>query len=216
MTAESSKTSSGPRRVARLVILFVLLVVLPAGSWYYLSGGLNWRKKAVGELRMYAKIPPVMVIPPVGERFNDLESKVCIIYNFGYEPDLNDTTKLVMDTYQNLFTQFGLYSDETVRPDLRFVPLFEGGTAEFRSYYQTLASSDYASWRRSGGIGQWRTILENSYEQFCRDEGIKPAPAYYALTDTSGHIRRFYNAMKPNEVGRMVEHIAILLPRQQQ
>lgn len=213
--AENQEKNRRPINFGRIFLLLFVLVVLPAGSWYYLSGGLNWRKKAVSELRMYAKIRPVMVIPPVGERFDDLQSKVCVLYNFGSEPDLNDTTKLVLDTYENLFKQFGMYTDETVRPDFRLVPIFEGGTAEFRSYYQTLPSADYATWRRSGGLGSWRTILENSYEQFCRDEGTKPVPAYFALADTSGHIRRFYNALDPNQVGRMVEHIAILLPKQQ-
>ncbi len=212
--AKSENKPTRTRQIWILAILFLILIVLPAGSWFYLRSGLNWHKKAVGELRYYAKIRPVMVIPPIGERFDDLDSKVCVIYNFGEEPTLNDTTKLILDTYQNLFNQFGLYSDESVRPDLRFVPIYEGGTSEFRSYLQRLPSSDYATWRRSGGLGSWRTILENSYEQFCRDEGCKPAPCYFVLADTSGSIRRFYDAMDPNQVGRMVEHMALLLPKQ--
>lgn len=212
--ANSEDKPTRGRKITVLAVLFLILVVLPAGSWFYLRSGLNWHKKAVSELRFYAKIRPVMMIPPVGERFDDLEGKVCVIYSFGYEPTLNDTTKRILDIYQNLFEQFGMYSDQTVRPDLRFVPIFEGGTSEFRSYLQTRPSSDYATWRRSGGLGSWRTILENSYEQFCRDEGTKPVPCYFALADNSGRIRRFYNALDPNQVGRMVEHIAMLLPKQ--
>lgn len=208
--AKSSRT----RKMAVAAILFLILVALPAGSWYYLRSGLNWHRKAVSELRHYGKVLPVMFIMPDGERFNDLQGRVCVVYNFGIRPDLNDTTKRVLDTYQRLFGQFGRFSDQSVRPDFRLVPLYENGTAEFKSYAQQLEVFEYAIWRNSGAVAAWEQVLDGNYRQFCREEDIRPQPCYYALADTSGSIRRFYNALDEKEIGRMVEHIALLLPKQ--
>ena len=87
-----------------------------------------------------------------------------------------------------------------------------GGTAEFRSYFQTMPSADHATWVWSGGLGTWRTVMVNGYESFCLAEGIKPDAEYFALADTAGTIRRFYDALDQKQVDRMVQHIAILLP----
>lgn len=203
------------RKITILAVLFLILVVLPAGSWYYLRGGLNWHRQAVAELRHYAQIRPVYVILPNGERFDDLDGKVCVMYNFGSNAALTDDNKRILDTYQSLFEQFGQHTDQTVRQSFRLVPIFESPNAEFRSYFQKLPAADYATWRYSGGIASWNAILDNSYAQFCRDEGVKPSAQYFAVSDTSGAIRRFYNALDDNQVGRMVEHIALLLPKEQ-
>jgi hypothetical protein len=56
--------------------------------------------------------------------------------------------------------------------------------------------------------------LQNGYESFCLAEKQKPAAAYYALADTSGTIRRYYDALDQSQVDRMVQHIAILLPQE--
>lgn len=202
------------RKITILAVLFLILVALPAGSWYYLRGGLQWHRQAVAELRQYAKIPPVMTVLPSGERFDDLDGKVCVVHIFGENPQLDADNKQILDTYERLFTQFGQHTDQTVRQSFRLVPVFERPSAEFRSYYQVKPMEEYATWRTSGGLDRWRAVVEGSYQQFCRDEGTKPVKDYFAVADTSGAIRRFYNALDENQIGRMVEHIALLLPKE--
>lgn len=213
---ENSNEKVTPRRRAVIMgLLFIILVVLPGISWLYLRNGLNWHKKAVAELRYYGQIRPAYFILPTGEKFNDLENKVCVVASLGVNPDLTEGNKRILDVGERLFNQFGKMSDETIRPDFRIVIVCEGGTAEFTSYYQKLPSYDYATWTKTGGVGAWETILKNQYEKFCLDEGIKtPATSYFALTDPAGNIRRFYDVMDDAQVNRMVEHIALLLPKQ--
>jgi hypothetical protein len=57
-------------------------------------------------------------------------------------------------------------------------------------------------------------VLGEGYQYYTSTQKVSPYPNYYALTDTSGIIRRFYNAEDKSDVERMVQHIAILLPRQ--
>jgi hypothetical protein len=105
-----------------------------------------------------------------------------------------------------MFNQFGS------NPHFRLVLVAKDGSAEFRSHYQKMPSSDYVTWAWTGATGSWRTIVENGYESFYKSEGVSPVKEYFAVCDTSGQIRRYYNALNNDEIERMVQHIAILLP----
>ncbi len=195
-------------------VLALLFVGLPAISWLYLRNGLNWRREAQQELKgEYGKILPVTVIHPDGSKDNLLAQKVCVIHYFGANPDLTPENKHILDTGERLFQQFGFKS--AAAPDyFRLVMISQDGTAEFRTHARTLPSADYATWVWSGGLNSWRAALVNAYTYYCQQNGVKPVSHYYALADTTGTIRRFYNALSEKEVGRMVEHIALLLPRE--
>ena len=133
---------------------------------------------------------------------------VCVIHIFGENPELTDANRKILDTGERLFNQFGQ------NRAFRLGMIAEGGTAEFRSYHQKLPSSDFVTWVWTGGLGSWRTIMENGYQSFCYAQGIvQPAPEYYALADTTGTIRRFYDVMDDKQVDRMVQQIALLLPQ---
>lgn len=202
----TEKKPSLGRKVYIAAALFLILVGLPAVSWLYLRGGFNWRKEAVAELANYGKIRGAYIIWPDGTRDDMLKSKVVVLHIFGENPDLTDANREILDTCEKLFNQFGKNST------FRMALISEGGTAEFRSYHQKMSSSDHVAWTWTGGLGSWRTVILNGYESFCLAEGIDPDREYYALADTSGTIRRFYDALDKKQVDRMVQHIAILLP----
>jgi len=193
-------------------IIALLLFGLPAVSWLYLRNGLNWRRQAQAELRNYGKIRPVTVIYPDGSKENLLTEKVCVIHYFGANPDLTPENKFILDTGERLFKQFG-FKSAAIPDHFRLVMISQDGTAEFRSYARTLPSADYATWVWSGGLNSWRATLVNAYDLYCQQNGVKPVSHYYALSDTAGTIRCFYNALDEKEIGRMVEHIALLLPK---
>ncbi len=194
-------------------VIAVLLFGFPAISWWYLKSGLDWRRQAQAELREYGKIRPVPVIYSDGTKENLVAEKVCVIYYFGANPDLTPENKFILDTGERLFKQFG-FKSAAVPDYFRLVMISQDGTAEFRSYARTLPSADYVNWVWAGGLNSWRATLANAYDLYCQQNGVKPVDHYYALADTSGTIRCFYNALDEKEVGRMVEHIALLLPRE--
>lgn len=207
MENNDGKPSTG-RKIYIAAALFLILIVLPGASWLYLRGGLNWHKKAVAELSVYGKIRSVPIIWQDQTKEDLLKTKVVVIHSFGDNPDLTEANKKIIDTGERLFKQFGN------NPYFRLAMIYKGGTAEFRSYAQTLPSADYATWVWTGGVGAWQPILQNGYEYYCMSEKTKPDPEYYALADTAGTIRRYYNALDDKQVDRMVQHIALLLPTQ--
>lgn len=199
------------RKILIFSVLFVILVVLPLGSWYYLRGGLNWRKQAQAELQDYGKIRTVPIIYSDGTKDDLIKGKVCVIHFFGANPELTEENRTILDTGERLFQQFG-YKPGATQDEFRLVMVAQGGTAEFKTHAQTLPSAEYVNWVWTGALGSWNTILFNSFDLYCQTNGITPYSHFYALADTSGTIRRFYNAMDEKEVGRMVEQIALLLP----
>ncbi|MBK8557656.1 MAG: hypothetical protein IPL65_18775 [Lewinellaceae bacterium] len=201
--------SSKSRKGVVAIIIGLLLIVFPAVSWFYLHEGINWRKEALSELRDYGKIPTVNIIFPGNEKENRVAGKVCVVHMFGDDPDLDAANRYILDTGQKLFDQF------SQNESFRMVMIANGGTAEFKTHAQTLPSADYATWVWTSGVGKWTTVLLNGYEYYVKDEQVKPVDNYYALTDTSGIIRRFYNAEDEKDVSRMVQQIAILLPSKQ-
>ncbi|MCS6927944.1 MAG: hypothetical protein NZM43_00455 [Saprospiraceae bacterium] len=209
----AEKTSNTKYKIWVWIVLVFLLVALPATSWLYLHKGLKWRRDAQEELKgEYGKILPVTVIYSDGSKENLLAQKVCVIHYFGANPDLTRENKFILDTGEKLFRQFGYKSAS--HPDyFRMVMISQGGSAEFRTYARNLPSANYSNWVWTGGLNSWRATLVNAYTAYCQQNDVKPVRYYYALADTSGTIRRFYNALDEKEVGRMVEHIALLLPR---
>ncbi|MCC6462041.1 MAG: hypothetical protein IT260_16320 [Saprospiraceae bacterium] len=207
-----SEQISPKRKVVIFSILFFILVVLPAGSWYYLRGGLNWRRQANAELQDFGKIRGAMVIYADGTKENLLKSKVCVLHFFGKNPELSGENRAILDIGKRLVDQFG-YKPGMDEDHFRMVMIAEGGTAEFKTHAQTLPNADMANWVWTGGMGSWGAILGNAYDAYCQKNGIQPDAEYFALSDTSGTIRRFYNALDDNEVKRMVQQVAILMPK---
>lgn len=200
------------RKLFIFSVLFLVLVVLPAGSWFYLRSGFNWRKQAKAELLDYGKIRGAMIIYPDGTKENQLKSKVCVLHFFGSSPDLTLENRAILDTGEKLVQQFG-YKHGMVEDYFRLVMIAEGGTAEFKTHAQTLPSAELVNWIWTGGLGSWNTILANGYDAYCQKNNLKPDAEYFALSDTSGTIRRFYNALDKAEVDRMVQQIALLIPK---
>lgn len=206
-----SEKVSGKRKAFIFGVLFLILVVLPAGSWFYLRGGLKWRMDAQAELKEYGKIRKATVIYADGTKEDMLKGKVCVLHFFGANPDLTLENRAILQTAENLVQQYG-FKPGMAEDYFRIVMIADGGTAEFKTMAQTLPSADLANWVWTGGLGSWNTILANGYDAYCLQNSIRPDAEYFALSDTSGTIRRYYNALDEKEIGRMVEHIALLLP----
>ncbi|MBL7827407.1 MAG: hypothetical protein JNJ57_12290 [Saprospiraceae bacterium] len=203
----SNKQTTKTNKVFRTAAIVLILLVLPAISYYYLNSGLTIRKEALGKKESYGKIRPIYVIYPDGHKEDQLEGKVCVIHIFGEGADLTGENRKILDTAEKLFNQFGSNNS------FRLAMIVKDGTAEFRSHHQKMPSSDYVTWAWNGSLGQWRTIIENAYENFCLSEGVKPVKEYFAVCDTSGQIRRFYNALDNKEIDKMAQHLAIMLPQ---
>jgi len=211
--SEAIQKPTRTRRILTAIVLTIVLVVLPAISWIYLRDGLKWRKDAVAELGFYGPIRGAYIIYPDGTKENQLQESVCVIHNFGENPELTEDNKRIIETNKRLYDQFGKMSDGTPRPFFKIVMIFQGGSTEFRSEIQKIPSIDYATWVVTGGLVSWGTILNNGYEKFALEKKVKQHKEFYALADATEQIKCFYNALDENQVNRMVQQISRLMPQ---
>jgi hypothetical protein len=211
--SDEQQQPSRRRKILTAVVLTLVLGVLPAGSWFYLKNGLQWRKDAVAELGFYGQIRGAYIIYPDGTKENQLKESICVIHNFGENPELTEDNKRIIETNKRLYDQFGKTADGIPFPFFKIVMIYEGGSTEFRSEIQKIPSIDYATWVVTGGLGSWGTILNNGYEKFALEKKVKQQKEVYALTDATGQIKCFYNALDEAQVTRMVQQIARLMPQ---
>lgn len=196
------------RKIVIGAALLLLLVGLPGMSWLYMKKGFNWRKEAISEFGQYGKIPAANLIWPNGDKENQLARKVTVVHIFGENPELTEANKSIINTCEDLFKQF----HET--HEFRIVLVNDGGSTDFKSYVQTHPSNlDHVTWVWvKEGTQKWRPIVHTGYQMFQRATGASAADHYFALADTSGMIRKYYDATDADELKRMVQQIAILLP----
>jgi hypothetical protein len=200
------------RKILTASILLTLLVILPAGSYLYMRGGFNWRKQAISELGQYGKIREAIFLQPDGKKIDMLGGSVCVVHVFPEAAALDDAHRKIIDDCNELLNQFGVLSDRSFRPDFKLAMIADNPTEPFKAYRDSLPSVDYPTWVWTIGGQLWTPLVERGYRKYCAEQGAAAVPHYYALTDTSGQIRRFYNALDEQQIGRMVEHIAMLLP----
>ncbi len=213
--SEEQQKPSRKRRILTIAALTLVLFVLPAISWFYLQNGLQWRKDAVAELGFFGQIRGAYIIYPDGTKDDQLKESVCVIHNFGENPELTEDNKRIIETNKRLYDQYGKMPDGSPRHYFKIVMIYEGGSAEFRSEIQKIPSIDYATWVVvAGGLGSWGTILNNGYEKFALERKTKQHKDFYALADATGQIKCFYNALDEEQVTRMVQQIARILPPQ--
>lgn len=205
------KSTSSLRKIFVYAVLSLLLIGFPAISYIYLKDGFQWRVEAQSELQDYGKIRGAYVVWGDGSKEDQLKGKVCVVHLFGDQPDLTPANQHLIDVCEELHIQYG-FKPGSEQNDFRLALIAEGQTPAFKNYVASKPSAEMATWVWTGGLGSWTTILKNGYDYYCIKNKISPYEDYFALTDTSGIIRRFYNAQDPGEVNRMVQQIALLLP----
>lgn len=211
----------------QLFAVLTILIIFPILSWVYLKAGLDYQREARAELINYGELPEFRFTNFKGEEFNkdSLKSEMAILSFIGENENYNKT---MLEMMQQLHTQFGKSNN------LQFLvmPLLRSKASV--TYLQNLANeyqlNDEVQHHFLSGIvsniqlwlGEeikiptekivdekevttWK--LESNASQAINDY------PFFVLVDTAHTIRNYYNYTNYDEVKRMVEHIAIILPQ---
>lgn len=181
-------------------MLFLILIILPAGSWYYLTQGYNYRKDLLNDLKEeFGLVKDYEAETTFGEVFGteDIKANTAIVHFMGK----NATEK---DSIWSLMTRLHEQFDE--RNDIMFISHI----------------SDADSLQMSPDTAQWKILKGTSayFDRLARDNyklPLKPGETilnnpYLVLLDST-KIRQYYDYRDPMQAGRLVEHITIVMPR---
>jgi hypothetical protein len=201
------------RRIIGIGLTTLLLIVFPAVSWVYLRSGLNWRKQAISELRgHYGNINDEAVRRSDPELLDSLKGKVCIVHSFGLAPDTSAINRHILQIGEKLYKQFGILGDGRKTKYFKLVMVAHAGSEPFYDHVRSLPTAANTKWGWSISVDAWGPFLDKRYGEFCGSTKENPVQETFALCDTTGAIRRFYNALDKEQVDRMVTHVTMLLP----
>ena len=213
-------------KIQTLAIL-TILIGFPLLSWYYLTTGYNYQMDARSELKDYGKLPQFNFTSHTGGTYtsDSLENTMSVISFFGKDGKKNQEMFNVM---RKLNTQFGdnpnlellivsIESQEDTPGVLAGIFAVNQFNAK-QHHFLTSSNPDVQKWIGEGikVPTKWEA-KENAPTDIQLEENksgeIGDYP-FFILVDKKQMIRNFYHVDKEDEVKRMVEHIAILLPRE--
>jgi hypothetical protein len=177
------------RKITITLIFFLFL--LPFVSWYYLQSGLDWRKKAQAVMNGKKEFPelPFHTVLGLPLEKSEIENHVSLLILVSC-----DSLSSQMDLISRLYHQF----KETHKANYFFIDTCSMAS---QSLPDTLKQNIY-------------TINCNDSLHVCTPllEDWPPGKTF-ALVDKYGIIRAYYAAHTHDEKKTLVEHMALLLPR---
>lgn len=221
---------SGKSSVKNKIQTFAILTILigfPLLSWFYLTTGYNYQMDARSELKDYGKLPAFDFTSSDGGIYtsDSLENTMAIVSFFGEDGKKNQEMFNVM---RKLNTQFGDNRNlelliVSIESEEESTGVLEGLFAinQFdKNQHHFLTSSNLTIQKWIGQGIKVPTRFEKS-EDGSKDIKLKENNSgeivdypFLVLVDNKNTIRNFYYIGSEDEVKRMVEHIAILLPKE--
>lgn len=200
-----------------ILALFLFIVVLPLGSWYYLDSGLNYYKKLIGELDDHGKLPAFSLVDQNGAVFTneDLKGKT-VIADFFFTRCPTICPKMTAQM-KRLYEQFDdrndiIFLSHTVDPKRDSLPVL-------RDYMKAYGIPLDDQWHFLTGEQDSIFALGRKGYKLPTDEGAAGDgedflhSPYFALIDTSMTVRNYYDGTDSLQINRLVEHIALIMPR---
>ncbi len=184
----------------RYILFLVILFVLPALSLYFLNSGKNYRLQALSELKEAGKVESFKLKNQRGLEVTPhmLHGKVSVACLLPENPDsaafYSERLSIIHESYDDtkdvVFLSFINTPDST--------KLLETATR--------LGIKDHDQW--------WLLRSEDSETARRLYHFPKEGNLQVALADTSLTVRNHYNIYDNRQMGRLVEHIALIIPAQ--
>jgi len=191
------------QQVFQFLALGLIFIILPAGSWYYLNEGYNYRKALLEELDQNLGHIPSFTLPNQdGKNISQeiAEGKVVII-NFLSLRNSSDSPAFIKQLYR-VQDQFDK------RDDIVFLTFTEADSEEqIAAYFQAL--------QVKRNKNQWHFLkgTDATLEQISQQIAIsKSNELAVAIADAKGRIRYTYDFNDPEAVKKLIRHITNLMP----
>ena len=169
-----------------MLLLGLLLIVFPLGSFLYLKAGFNYRVESLSELE------PLGSIEPFGLPVSTVEDP--LVYVLYFSPSaFSDSVGI---SVQNVHEAF------TLEPSVKFVGFGEGG-------YKLIDDTEQAS--QIAYTSEMKIAFQKLTSNSPHCENV-PLIQQGIIVDREGKVRRCYDLHSGPEVIRMVEHLTILVP----
>ena len=190
------------RKIVIGTMVVVVLFILPAGSWFYLQSGLNYRNKTLSELGDVGKITDFTLLNQNGLTVSaeSMRGRISVV-NF-LQDDVT-ASRAVNERISKLHESFDKTDDVVF---LTFIPTDNSST--LLQMASELGIKDHKQHFLLGAPApEWQRLVSDVFRVENPGSGV-------ALVDTSLSIRNYYDVNSNKDMGRLVEHIALIVPKQ--
>ena len=186
----------------KAALTFLVLFVLPLGSVYFLTKGRDYRRDAIAELGDHGKVASFEAMNQRGLPISPetLRSKVAVV-NF-----LSENREAAKDQADRIAMVHQSFDDTE---DVLFLSFtLADSSVNLLDRAKALGITDHEQWFLLGASGDKLDWLQKEVFKLEKpDNGV-------ALVDTSLTVRRHYDLSDNPAMGRLVEHISIVIPKQ--
>jgi len=197
------------QNILQTLILSFIFIVLPAGSWYYLNQGFNYRKALIDELDQDLGSIPVFELTNQNDQVitNKLLRGKVVIANFLSLKESAEQGRLIKDLVK-VQDQFDK------RDDIIFLTFTEANSPkQISTYFQQLqVKRNKNQWHFLTGLEATMKELTNEVNLPDNFQKGYTDNATLIIADTSSTIRYAYDFREEAAVKKLIEHIAVLMP----
>jgi hypothetical protein len=200
------------KSLAEILVLLLFLLGLPLGSWYYLKRGFEYRLAALSELSERGRLPDFqgMTIEGAPVDVGALSGNVVVagIAPTGDEALLREYS----DHLTMLRKQFSSHNDL-----LFLIHLADTSAQALAALREAMSAKELRDAERVRFVSHSdppaALLGESGYGLPAPPGGDWSRGAQLLLADTSGIIRNYYDISLLEDRRKLVEHLAIVLPR---
>lgn len=200
---ESPKKGFG--RVVQFGLLLFILIVSPALSWYYLRSGVDYRKNSLSELKDLGAMDfyDWKLVPAKAIQADSIKGKLTIVNVFDPQTPQGAQHSAVM---RKLFDQF------KDRRDVLLVSfLMNTDSSATVAYAKQQNPKSYRNYRFATTTGNNYTELLKGLKLSQKGDFSASECPYFTYIDMKGDVKSFYDVRDNQQLGRLVEHIAMKL-----
>lgn len=193
------------RNIVQTLALLLFLVVLPLGSWYYLKKGIDYRIEKIRDMGEFAQLDD----KSLQESFPDQWPPEDWTYGVGvwaFVPE-EDALRTQFQYYlKELTSQFEAKDEEVTFFSVQTPEAFRAAPFEWPEDDKNYASLMYLETEDP------ESLAKNMFK-IPLDDLLYARNPFLVLTD-SLMVKRYYHVDSKDDMGRLVEHIALLLPQE--
>jgi hypothetical protein len=203
------------KNLFKIIAIGFIIVICPAASWVYLQKGLNYQKEARKEIVVKQTLDVAKFIPEhIKEDSSLLDNRLRVIL-FDKNVSPNEAREELKRKLKDQFeSSQGVFVLEFVKSKTNLSLVNERhGEMHLR---KELSKDDYDK-MISSRIGQ--PVFKDMDGKLLLDQLNKNQPLqenssnFAILVDHQNGLRNFYDTTNPDRVKKLVEHMAILIPR---
>ncbi|MCI5080864.1 MAG: hypothetical protein MRY78_04185 [Saprospiraceae bacterium] len=199
------------RNIIQYLALFLMLIAFPAGSWFYLQKGFEFRKESMDKLQELGTFPNLSFLNYTGDTLSSesLNEKVVLAGVFSLSG--NDLDASLKEKLSKLYDQF-----ESRKDFVMLVHLLNADSAQVVNRGEALlAELAFDQPERFYVAGGTTKLALDQYKMPVSESELKSGQ-HIILCDAKQTIRNHYDLNKEEEVRELIHHITIVLPRLQE